>query len=81
MTPPSTRNGAPREASIEIRPATAADAPALAELLGHLGYPADPGDVPARLERLRAANDDALIALVAGAGNAPVRARRRPFTP
>ena len=77
MTAPVTRTGEPRDAAIEIRPATAADAPALADLLGHLGYPADALDLPARLDRLRAAGDDALIALGDGAalGLATVHAR------
>ncbi|HEU4723260.1 MAG TPA: GNAT family N-acetyltransferase [Gemmatimonadaceae bacterium] len=77
MTAPVPPNGEPRDASIEIRRATAADAAALADLLGHLGYPADAVELPARLERLRAAGDDALIALGDGAalGLATVHAR------
>lgn len=35
-----------------IRPATAADAPRIAELLGQLGYPATSGDVTTRLATL-----------------------------
>jgi GNAT superfamily N-acetyltransferase len=34
----------------------------LATLLAHLGYPADAADVSARLQRLRAAGDDAFVA-------------------
>ena len=49
--------------SLEIRRATEADAPALAALLGHLGYPARPEDVPERLARLRDAGDEALVAV------------------
>lgn len=60
-------DGARRDASIEIRPAADADAPALADLLAHLGYPADAADLPARLARLRAAGDEALIASGGGA--------------
>ena len=36
-----------------IRPATDRDAPAIAELLDHLGYPADASEVIPRLESLR----------------------------
>jgi GNAT superfamily N-acetyltransferase len=62
---------------VAVRRATDADAPALALLLGHLGYPADAGDVPARLARLRAAGDDAFVAVVDGivAGLATVHTR------
>lgn len=38
--------------SIEIRLATAHDAPALSRLLGQLGYPADPAEIPGRLQKL-----------------------------
>lgn len=37
---------------VRIRPAAPADAPALARLLGELGYPTESGDVPTRLTRL-----------------------------
>lgn len=37
-----------------VRPVTAPDAPAIAELLGQLGYPATADEVLDRLERLRA---------------------------
>jgi GNAT superfamily N-acetyltransferase len=37
---------------VDVRPATAADAAAIARLLDQLGYPTDVADVPARLERL-----------------------------
>jgi N-acetylglutamate synthase-like GNAT family acetyltransferase len=47
---------------LEIRRALDADAPVLATLLAHLGYPADAADVSARLQRLRAAGDDAFVA-------------------
>lgn len=46
-----------------IRPATADDAAALAELLGQLGYPAPAGDMPRRLALLR--DDDRSEAFVA----------------
>lgn len=39
---------------MRVRPATAADAPALADLLDQLGYPTDVSAVPARLERMAA---------------------------
>jgi GNAT superfamily N-acetyltransferase len=39
---------------IEVRPARDEDADAVAEQLGHLGYPASPAEIPARLARLRA---------------------------
>ena len=47
---------------LRIRLAADSDAPALALLLGHLGYPAASLDVPPRLERLRAAGDEAFVA-------------------
>jgi GNAT superfamily N-acetyltransferase len=50
--------------AVEVRRATADDAPALAALLADLGYPADATDVPERLERLRGSGDDAFVALV-----------------
>ena len=77
MTARVTPDADSRDASLEIRPATDDDAPSLADLLGHLGYPADAVELPARLERLRAAGDDALIALGNGAavGLATLHAR------
>lgn len=42
----------PMPDSLEIRPATAGDAAALAVLLGELGYPADAAQTAARLARL-----------------------------
>jgi GNAT superfamily N-acetyltransferase len=63
---------------IDVRPARDDDASAVAELLGHLGYPAPPAEIPARLARLRA-NDDAetLVAVADGrvVGLATVHAR------
>jgi GNAT superfamily N-acetyltransferase len=64
-------------AAVVIRLATDADAPAIASLLAHLGYPADPADLPERIRRLRAAGDDAFVAEVDGTtvGLATVHAR------
>jgi GNAT superfamily N-acetyltransferase len=42
---------------IDVRPARDEDADAVAEQLAHLGYPAPPTEVPARLARLRARGD------------------------
>ncbi len=39
--------------AITIRPAVADDAPALALMLGQLGYPTDAREIPVRLERMR----------------------------
>ena len=66
-----------RDSSIAVRAATDADAPAMAPLLAHLGYPADVADLPWRLERLRASGDDAFVAMADGAvvGLATVHAR------
>lgn len=67
----------PADSVVEIRRATDADAPAIATLLAHLGYPADMAEVPERLRRLRSAGDDAFVADVAGvtAGLATVHSR------
>ena len=46
---------------IEVRPATPADAD-VARLLTQLGYPAEPADVPARLDRLAGGGAAALLA-------------------
>ena len=51
---------------MKIRPATDADASALASLLAHLGFPADAAELPERLRRLRSAGDDAFVADVDG---------------
>ena len=48
--------------AVRIRLATDADAPAMASLLAHLGYPADPAELPERLRGMRAAGDDAFVA-------------------
>jgi len=62
---------------VAIRPAVADDAPELATLLAHLGYPADAAALPDRLLRLRAGGDDAFVAVLDGAtvGLATVHAR------
>jgi GNAT superfamily N-acetyltransferase len=54
----------PVSPAVEIRAATDADAPTMASLLAHLGYPADPAELPERLRRLRAAGDDAFVAVL-----------------
>ena len=51
---------------VKIRPATDADASSMASLLAHLGYPADPSEMPERLRRLRSMGDDAFVADVDG---------------
>ncbi len=63
---------------VDVRPARDDDAPAVAELLGHLGYPASAKEIPARLARLRARGDaETLVAVVDGrvVGLATVHAR------
>jgi len=47
---------------LTIRNARAADAPAIAELLGQLGYPTEPAGVKARLERLVIVGDRVVVA-------------------
>lgn len=46
-----------------LRPATADDADVVARLLGELGHPADPADVPSRLAALYADGGAAVVAL------------------
>ena len=67
----------PAHPAVRIRAATDADAPAMAVLLAHLGYPADAAELPDRLRRLRAAGDDAFVAELDGTavGLATVHAR------
>jgi len=63
---------------IDVRPARDEDAVAVAELLGHLGYPAPAAEIPARLARLRAGGDAETLVAVAGGrivGLATVHAR------
>ncbi len=47
---------------VTIRPATTADAPRLAALLGDEGYPAGPSDIVSRLERFAADQSRVLVA-------------------
>lgn len=56
-------------AGLAIRPAAPDDAPAIAALLGELGYPAEPRAVIARMARLSAADD---LVLVAQGADGPV---------
>jgi GNAT superfamily N-acetyltransferase len=63
---------------LAVRPASDADASAIAELLGHLGYPAAADAIPARLDRLRGGGDaEAFVADEQGrvVGVATVHAR------
>jgi GNAT superfamily N-acetyltransferase len=63
---------------VAVRPATESDAVIVAELLGHLGYPAPADAIPARLARMRANGDaEALVATLANEvlGLATVHAR------
>jgi N-acetylglutamate synthase-like GNAT family acetyltransferase len=63
---------------IDVRPARDDDAAAVAELLGHLGYPAPASEIPRRLTRLRARGDaETLVAVAEGrvVGLATVHAR------
>jgi GNAT superfamily N-acetyltransferase len=63
---------------LAVRPATVVDAPAVADLLGHLGYPAEADAIPARLARLRRGGDaEAFVADDGGrvVGVATVHAR------
>ena len=48
-------------AATAIRPATPADAAAIAQLLGQLGYASEPADVAGRLEQLAASTADQLL--------------------
>jgi len=51
-----------------IRPAAALDARPISALLGQLGYPNDPADIPGRLRHLReGGHTEALVALHEGA--------------
>lgn len=46
---------------VEITPATPADAPAISELLGHLGHPTSAEVLPERLASVRAAGGEVLL--------------------
>ena len=51
--------------NVVMRTATAADADAMSSLLGQLGYPVSPEDMPARLARLTASpSADAILAIL-----------------
>lgn len=58
------------KAALAVRPATPADAEALAPLLGELGYPAEPAAVEARLRALLGSARDAVLVAEDGAGGA-----------
>ncbi len=51
---------------MEIRDATPEDLEALADLLGELGYPAEPGAVRERLRRILAAPDAGVLVAASG---------------
>ncbi len=57
-------------ATINIRPAVAADAPALASMLDQLGYPTDANEIPGRLARM--AERPGTTVFVAEHGDKPV---------
>jgi GNAT superfamily N-acetyltransferase len=52
--------------SVTIRDARSPDAEAIARLLSQLGYPVEPGLVPARLERLAIVGDRVVVAEIDG---------------
>ena len=52
--------------NLTIRDAQAGDAPAVAGLLGQLGYPTEPSAVERRLERLQVVGDRVVVAEVEG---------------
>jgi GNAT superfamily N-acetyltransferase len=72
-----SRSGVTGERPVLVRPAADGDAPSLAALLAHLGYPADAAELPERLRSLRSEGDDAFVAVVDGsiAGLATVHSR------
>jgi GNAT superfamily N-acetyltransferase len=53
--------GASKSSDLKIRRAKSSDAARLAVLSGELGYPATPGDMKARLSRLKPATDNAVF--------------------
>jgi len=55
-----------RDVPLIVRPAAEEDAPAMASLLAHLGYPAAAEELPGRLARVRASGDDAYVAVSSG---------------
>lgn len=58
----------PQPASITVRPASHADAPAIAALSAQLGYPTTPQDVARRIEVLQGREDHVLALAVAPGG-------------
>jgi GNAT superfamily N-acetyltransferase len=54
------------ESSVQVRIATANDAAAMAELIGHLGYPAEARDLPDRLARMRSRGDAEAFVAISG---------------
>jgi GNAT superfamily N-acetyltransferase len=50
-----------KSSAVKIRRAKSSDAARLAALSGELGYPATPGDMKARLSRLKPASDNAVF--------------------
>lgn len=64
-----TRNPAVTAATSVIRPATAADAPALAALVTQLGYPSPAEAIPQRLGNLARSRDATVLVAEDSAGN------------
>ena len=56
--------------AIAVRAATDADAPVMARLLGELGYPTEPREVPRRLVALREQGNDVFLAVDGAGGEA-----------
>lgn len=54
-------NSAAKQAETKIRRAKARDAARLAELAGHLGYPATPAEIAQRLRTIKAASQHAVL--------------------
>ncbi|HEX6576478.1 MAG TPA: GNAT family N-acetyltransferase [Gemmatimonadaceae bacterium] len=50
-------------AELTLRDATNGDAAVVAELLGELGYPADPRDMPSRIEAVRREGGEVFVAV------------------
>ena len=58
--------------TVRIRPMVAGDAPSVAELGTQLGYPAQPADIVARMERLASAGDAVALLVAVGANDRAV---------
>jgi len=54
---------------LRIRTATSADAAALSRLLGQLGYPTDPAEIPQRIEKLYARPGTTVLVAEGGQGD------------